>query len=182
MNNITGDDKRNRNRIFCPAILPSLLIVSSPGTASRSSSLHWIYRSYIFISSSSLFQNEVTSINHGPRMISVFLFVHFWYTWELHLTPVCWAFGSNHCTVLFIWETDEFLEKISQVGHRKPLAVKRHTDIKWFFIYEGRSEDKFTLHVFWVLYCICNKNSSDLSVLLSTTLPHSPGYRYKWVM
>lgn len=152
--------------------LLSLLIVASPGTkrfsaASRASSLHWIYRNYIFISASWLFQNEVTSINHGPRMIRVFVFVHFWYTWKLHLTLGCWAFGSNHCTLLFICETDEFLEKISQVWHRKPLAVKRHTGSKWFLIYKGRSEDKFTLHVFWVLYYICNKNSSDLSVLLS---------------
>ena len=164
--------KWNRDRIFCPAVLPSLLIVASPGTrrfsaASRASSLHCIYRNYVFISASRRFENEVTSINHGPRMKSVFLFVHFWYTWELHWTLGCWTFHCNHCTVLFIWETDEFLEKISQVWHRKPLAVKRHTDSKWFLIYEGRSEDKLTLHVFWVLYCICNKNSSNLSVLLS---------------
>ena len=171
MNNIMGDDKKEPQPQFCPAILPSLLIVASPGTkrfsaASRASSLHWLYRNYSFISASWLFQCEVTSINLGPRMIRVFLFVRFWYTWELHLTPGCWAFGSNYCTVLFIWETGEFLEKISQVWHRKPLAVKRHTDNKWFLIYEGRSEDKFTLHVYWVLYCICNKNSSDWSVLL----------------
>jgi len=144
--------KRNRNRIFCAAILPSLLIVASPGikrfsAASRASPLHWIYLNYILISTSWLFQNEVTSINHGPRMISVFLFVHFWYAWELHLTLGCWAFGPNHCTVLFIWESNEFLGKISQVWHRKPLAVKRHTDSKWFLIYEGRSEDKFRFFI-----------------------------------